>query len=302
MRRRAFLSALAAAAACPLTVCAQTPPVPVVGFLRNTTAASSGQLVAAFVKGLREAGFSEGHNVAIEYRWADNHNERLPALAADLVKREVAVLVAGGGTAVAMAAKAATQTIPVVFELGGDPVKFGLVQSLNWPGGNVTGIALFANVVGPKRLQILHALVPRGKAVALLVNLTNVNAKIEIEQAHKTSRSLGIEIQVLHASTPQEIDAAFAALPRLNCQALVVSANPLFVGRREHLGHLPTRWPSRRFIPSAASPRRAACSAMVTVFRRRFVSWVFTRPEFSTARSPRTFRSCNRRGSSWSSI
>jgi putative ABC transport system substrate-binding protein len=157
MRRRDFIKVITGSAVVwPLAVPAQQPATPVIGFLRNTDAASSAELVAAFRQGLAENGYVEGRNLTIEYRWADNHNERLPSLTADLIKQNVAIIVAGGGTLVALRAIAATKTVPIVFVLGGDPVELGLVPSLSHPGGNVTGVALFANVVGPKRIELLH--------------------------------------------------------------------------------------------------------------------------------------------------
>jgi len=215
MKRREFLSVLGgAAAAWPLAARAQPASIAVIGFLRNTTAESSQSLLSAFHRGLAEIGYVEGQNVRIEYRWADNHDDRLPGLAADLVNGGVAVMVAAGGSVVAQAAKAATQTIPIVFELGGDPVKMGLAASLNRPGGNLTGVALFSNVIGPKRVEFLLDLVPNAKVIALLVDPANPNAELEMEQVGDAAKSLGIHVEVLTARTTSEIDAAFATLHR----------------------------------------------------------------------------------------
>jgi putative ABC transport system substrate-binding protein len=243
MDRRGFVTLLGAAATAVLPSAARTQQasMPAVGFLRNTDAASSQPLVSAFRRGLADNGYVEGQNLTIEYRWADNHDDRLPALAADLVKREVAVIVAGGGSVVALAAKTATQTIPIVFELGGDPVKMGLVDSLNRPGGNLTGVALFSNVIGPKRVEFLRDLVPNAKTIALLVVPDNPNAEPEIRQARDAARALGIQLVVLQARKKDDIDAAFAELRRSNAKGLIVMATPLFVANREYLASLAAR-------------------------------------------------------------
>lgn len=252
MKRRDFLGALGGAALSSLGAGAQQAPMPVIGFLRNTNAESSAHLLDAFRRGLEEMGYVEGRNVVIEYRWAEGQDGRLPALAAELAKLNVTVIVAAGGSATALAAKAATRTIPVVFELGGDPVTFGLVPNLNQPGGNVTGIALFAAALVPKRVELLHNLAPRAGAIGLLLNPSNPNAATETGQAQAAAQSLGKTLHVLHARTIGEIDAAFAALPRL-AGALVVTANPLFVSRRTQMvelaahHRLPTIYPFRNF-------------------------------------------------------
>jgi len=245
MKRRDFITLIGGAAAFPparpLAAWAQQASVPVIGFLRNTDAESSRPLVAAFRRGLAERGYVDGQNVAIEYRWADNRDDRLPALAGDLVKRDVAVIFAGGGSVVALAAKAATQTIPIVFELGGDPVKMGLVGSLNHPGENLTGVALFSNVIGPKRVEFLRQIVPSAKTIAFLVQPDNPNADPEINQTQNAASSLGVQLDVLRARTSQDIEAAFARLRQSNVGGLIVMATPLFVGNREHLVGLAAR-------------------------------------------------------------
>jgi putative ABC transport system substrate-binding protein len=244
MKRREFFSlvggVVAASSAFPAR--AQQPAMPVVGFLRNTDAASSDQLVSAFRKGLGENGYVEGRNVAIEYRWAENHDDRLPALAADLVRRNVAAIVAGGGAAVAVAATAATKSIPIVFELGGDPVKMGLIPSLNHPGGNATGVALFANVVGPKRIEFLLDLVPKATAIGVLMNPESPVAKGEVEQLQRATQTLGIRLDILKARTRDEFDLAFQTLHRSSAQALIILANPLVLSGREQLVALAARY------------------------------------------------------------
>jgi putative tryptophan/tyrosine transport system substrate-binding protein len=242
MKRRDFITLAGTAVAWPLAARAQQPATPVIGFLRNTDAASSEQLVAAFRQGLAENGYVEGRNLTIEYRWADNHDDRLPSLIADLIRHNVAVIVAGGGTVVALPAIAATKTIPIVFELGGDPVKMGLVPSLSHPGGNVTGVALFANVVGPKRIELLHELVPKADVIGVLAYPNNPTAEGEVKQLQEAAPSFGIRLEVLNARTNDEIDLAFATLLQSKGGGLIVLANPLFVGRRDQLVALAARY------------------------------------------------------------
>jgi putative ABC transport system substrate-binding protein len=243
MRRREFFGLVGGAvvgSAFPAR--AQQPAMPVVGFLRNTDAASSDQLLSAFHKGLGENGYVEGRNAAIEYRWADNHDDRLPALAADLVKRNVAVIVAGGGVAGAVVATAATKSIPIVFELGGDPVKMGLVASLNHPGGNATGVALFANVVGPKRIEFLLDLVPKATSISVLMNPDSPVAEGEVKQLQAATQTLGIRLEILKARTRDEFDLAFQKLHESNAQGLIILANPLVLSGRDQLVALAARY------------------------------------------------------------
>jgi putative tryptophan/tyrosine transport system substrate-binding protein len=242
MKRRDFITLAGTAVAWPLAARAQQPAPPVIGFLRNTDAASSEQLLAAFRQGLAENGYVEGRNLTIEYRWADNHDDRLPSLIADLIRHNVAVIVAGGGTVVALPAIAATKTIPIVFELGGDPVKMGLVPSLSHPGGNVTGVALFANVVGPKRIELLHELVLKADVIGVLAYPNNPTAEGEVKQLQEAAPSFGIRLEVLNARTNDEIDLAFATLLQSKGGGLIVLANPLFVGRRDQLVALAARY------------------------------------------------------------
>jgi putative ABC transport system substrate-binding protein len=242
MKRRDFITLAGTAVAWPLAARAQQPATPVIGFLRNTDAASSEQLVAAFRQGLAENDYVEGRNLTIDYRWADNHDDRLPSLTADLIRQNVAVIVAGGGTVVALPAIAATKTIPIVFELGGDPVKMGLVPSLSHPGGNVTGVALFANVVGPKRIELLHELVPKADVIGVLAYPNNPTAEGEVKQLQEVTRPFGIRLEVLNARTNDEIDLAFATLLQSKGGGLIVLANPLFVGRRDQLVALAARY------------------------------------------------------------
>ena len=239
MRRREFIKVIAGSAAgWPLVAHTQQSAMPVIGFLRDTDAASSEELVAAFRQGLAENGYVEGRNLTIEYRWADNHDERLPSLTADLIKQNVAIIVAGGGTLVALRAIAATKTVPIVFVLGGDPVELGLVPSLSHPGGNVTGVALFANVVGPKRIELLHELVPKADVIGVLAYPI---AEGEVKQLQEAARPFGIRLEVLNARANDEIDLAFATLLQSKGGGLIVLATPLYVGRRDQLVALAAR-------------------------------------------------------------
>ena len=216
MKRREFITILGGAAATwPLAARAQQPVMPVVGFLNVESPEGYRPMAAAFRRGLAESGYVEGQNVAIEYRWAEGRDERLPAMAADLVRREVKVIVATT-TPGALAAKAATTAIPIVFEIGGDPVALGLVASLSRPGGNLTGVVNLNVEVAAKRLQLLHELVPTATIVALLVNPTTpALAETTTRELEAAARTLGLEFHVLHASSEHEIDAAFATLVQL---------------------------------------------------------------------------------------
>src|SRR5215470_12318835 len=213
MRRREFITLLGGAAVgWPLVVPAQQPSMPMVGFMSTLSPESISGPVAGFHQGLRETGYREGQNVTIEYRWAQGHYDRLPELAADLVRRRVAVLVASGGDPSPQIAKAATQTIPIVFGMFGDPVKEGLVDSLSRPGGNATGVTIFGPAAVTKRLQLLHALVPKDAVIAFLVNPNNPNGIIEIAAAQTAATSLGRKIIVFNASGESELDAAFTRM------------------------------------------------------------------------------------------
>jgi putative ABC transport system substrate-binding protein len=243
MMRREFITLLGGAtAAWPLAAGAQQPKVPVIGFLDSKSARDSRQIVAAFRRGLSEAGFVEGQNVAIEYRWGENHHDRLPMLVADLVQRKVA-LIATPDTASALAAKAATTTIPIVFNTSTDPVAVGLVASFNRPGGNVTGITSLNTEVASKRLELLHEVVPKASTIGLLVNQANPQlAHIYTADMQAASRSLALQILVLNASSNDEIDEAFTALARQGIGALVVTPDPLFNNRSEQLAALVLRY------------------------------------------------------------
>jgi putative tryptophan/tyrosine transport system substrate-binding protein len=240
MRRRDFIAVLGGGAAWPLAVRAQQSAVPVIGFLHSGSPRSYAPFVAGFHQGLTEFGYSEGQNVLIEYRWAEGHYDRLPALAADLVRRQVAVI-ATGGTPTAFAAKAATSTIPIVFDVGVDPVQAGLVASLNRPGGNMTGVAILTAELSPKQLELLHELVPRAAIVALLINPTNPIVEQEKRALQRGARSLGLQLDFLNATNEGDIDTAFAALVEHRAGALVVPADPFLNTRRDQIVALAAR-------------------------------------------------------------
>src|SRR5262245_65340686 len=208
MRRRAFITLIGGGAAWPLAARAQQPAMPVIGFLRSSSIEASAHLVTAFREGLRETGYSEGQNVAIDYRSAEGRYDRLPALAADLVQRQVNVIVATGGVAPALAAKAATSTIPIVFT-GEDPIRAGLVASLRHPGGNLTGVNLLTSEAGSKRLGLLRELVPKAATIAVMFNPSSPGTENHLPDVQSAARSLGLQIRVLNVTDQDEIDAAF---------------------------------------------------------------------------------------------
>jgi putative tryptophan/tyrosine transport system substrate-binding protein len=235
MRRREFITLLGGvAAAWPVAARAQRPATPVIGLLSSASAGSWAYQLNAFRQGLSETGYIEGQNVAIEYRWADGQYERLPSLAAELVRLEVAILVAtGAGGFAAQAAKTATSTIPIVFSSALDPIKLGLVASINRPGGNATGFIQFAAVLEAKRLQLLNELVPNPTVIGVLVNPANPAAETQTTDVHAAARSIGRQIHVVTASSEGEFDAAFASLVRHRIGGLLVAADPFFYSRHE---------------------------------------------------------------------
>ena len=242
MKRREFITLLGGAAAWPLAARAQQPGMPVIGFLDSKSPDDSAHIVAAFRRGLNGSTFIEGQNVAIEFRWAQNQYDQLPALAADLVRRRVDVIAATGGPA-ALAAKAASATIPIVFRLAADPIAAGLVASLSRPGGNVTGVTSLNLEVGPKRLEFLHELVPTATIMAALVNPTNPsNAEILSRDLQATARLLGLQLHLLHASSDADIDAVFATLTELRAGGLVIGTDAFFTSRDEKLAALALRY------------------------------------------------------------
>src|SRR5438552_4421054 len=238
MRRRDFISILAGAAAWPRAARAQQPAMPVIGFMNGGSPEAQAGPLAAFRQGLRETGYIEDQNVKIEYRWAESRYDRLPGLAADLVRRQVAVI-AATSTPAALAAKVATTTIPIVFETGGDPIRLGLVASLNRPGGNVTGVTQLAEEIAPKRLELMHELVPTASVIGLLVNPTNpALADASTRNLQAAAHALGLQLHVLHASTERDVDAVFANLIQLRAGGLVIGPDNFLVTRSERLAKL----------------------------------------------------------------
>jgi putative tryptophan/tyrosine transport system substrate-binding protein len=253
MRRRQFLHALGGAAAWPLAARAQQQAMPVIGFMSSRSLEDSAYLVAAFRGGLGEIGFVEGRNIAIEYRWGLGQYDRMPALAADLVNRHVAVLVGVGGDISAVAAKRATSTIPIVFGLGSDPIKAGLVESLNRPGGNATGFTLLTNELEAKRIGMLHDLLPGAAVIGALLNPNFPPAVGQLELLEVASRAINQRIYVLKAGNDTELDTAFAALVQQKVGALLVAADPYFDTRRDRFiafaekNRLPTMYQFRDY-------------------------------------------------------
>jgi putative tryptophan/tyrosine transport system substrate-binding protein len=242
MRRREFITLIGGAAAWPIVARAQQPAMPVIGFINAGSADGSVHYVVAFRKGLNETGYIEGQNVTVEYHWLEGQNDRAPALVADLVRRQVAVIATPASTSAALAAKAATATIPVVFGVPEDPVKLGLVASLARPGGNVTGNNFFNTEVIAKRLRLLHDLVPKAVRVAVVVNPSNaVLTETTLRAVQEAAPTIGLQIQILNASTIGEIDAAFAALARERPDALFVAPDAFFASRRVQFATLTAR-------------------------------------------------------------
>ena len=241
MRRREFIAALGGAAAWPLAARAQQPAMPVIGFLNSASPGPFALLLSAFHEGLKDGGYVEGKNVTVEYRWADGQYDRLPALAADLVRRQVTVIAATGGTVTARAAKAATTTIPVLFIAGADPVGDGLVSSFNRPGGNVTGVSTYTSELGPKRLELLRELVPKATKIAMLVNSENT-ADRQDAQNMKPMQAAGLPLLTLSARVETEFEREFVSASQQGAQALLVSADPFFNSRRAQLVALAARY------------------------------------------------------------
>jgi putative ABC transport system substrate-binding protein len=254
--RREFITLLGSAAAAwsPLVARAQQPAMPVIGFLSSLTPSDGPHILAAFHRGLDEVGYVEGRNVTIEYRWAEGQYDRLPAMAADLVSRRVVLIAAISGTPAALAAKAATANIPVVFAIGGDPVTPGLVTSLNRPGANVTGVTFFTAPLATKRLEMLRELAPKAATVGVLVNPDNPPSALEGKDVAAAAHTMGLQTSVLNASTASQIDDAFAAIVRQRMGGLYVSADPLFFNQRGKLVALA----ARHAVPTIYADREIA--------------------------------------------
>ena len=242
LKRREFITLLGGAAtAWPLAARAQRPAIPVIGFVRITTPDNSAPFAAAFRRGLGEVGYVEGQNVAIEYRYAFDQMDQLPVIMAELVARRVAVLAATGGTISARAAKAATATVPIVFTTGDDPVSIGLVASLNRPGGNLTGVSLFASRLGPKRLGLLHEMVPSASRIGVVINPAMPNGEDEAKEIEKAARGIGVQILAVSVSKADDLDVAFSTLLQQGAGALIVGADTFFTRNRNQIAILAAR-------------------------------------------------------------
>jgi putative ABC transport system substrate-binding protein len=241
MRRRNFIALLGGATTWPILARAQQPEMPMIGCLNSAAAAPIAHLLAAFRRGLSETGYIEGQNVAIEYRLAEGQYDRLPALAADLVNRRVSVIATGGGTVSALAAKASTATIPIIFISDSDPVKIGLVASINRPGGNVTGIHQLTAGLEAKRFGLLHELVPSATTIAVLVNPNYSDAEAQIREVQDAARTLGLQLHILKASSESDFDAAFATVIERRAGAILIASDPFLFSRRNQLVALAAR-------------------------------------------------------------
>jgi putative ABC transport system substrate-binding protein len=305
MNRRELLLLLGGTLTAARAVGAQQKAMPVIGYLDSGSADRS--QVSAFRAGLGEAGYEEGRNVTIEYRWADGQYDRLPTLAGDLVRRQVAVI-AASSTPAALAAKGATATIPIVFTTGNDPVAVGLVASLSRPGGNLTGVTRINLQLGPKRLELLHELVPTATAIGLLVNPTNPNAETLPKDVKAAVDILGLKIQMLQARTDTDLVSVFGALGRLRAGGLLIGPDPFFNMRIERIcaSKGAPHWRSIMRCPRSTSigrlSRLVAWRAIVPALRIRIVGSASTPVEYSAAPSRPSYRSSSRRPSSWSSI
>jgi putative ABC transport system substrate-binding protein len=269
MERRAFVVGALGLLAAPLAAGAQQATMPVIGFLNSSSPDPDGDRVRAYRRGLSDTGYVEGRNVTIEYRWADGRNDRLPSMAADLVQRGVNVIVTGG-TPATLAAKAASTTIPIVFVLSTNPVEAGLVASLNRPGGNLTGVTGLNVELAPKKLELLHELVPSATVLALLVNPTNaIAAKNESRAVQAAARTFGLQIHVLHASTERDFDLVFASLARLRAGALVIGSDLFFTSRSQQLAALTVR----HAVPSIYQFREFAAAGGLISFGGSIVDW-----------------------------
>jgi putative ABC transport system substrate-binding protein len=242
MRRREFITLLGGAAAWPFAARAQQRAIPVIGFLNSASAVEWSPFVAAFRQGLSENGYVEGQNIAIEFRWAEGHYDWLPMLAADLVRAGVAVIVATGGITSALAAKRTTTTIPIVFSSGGDPVKEGLVASINRPGGNVTGVNVLTTGLAAKRLEILREVVPNASVIGVLINPNNASAEAQSAMVQDAGRAMGQKVLILHASSERDFDSVFATIVQSRIDALIVGADPFLSSQRAQLIALTARY------------------------------------------------------------
>ena len=300
LRRREFITLLGgAAAAWPLAARAQQPAMPVIGFMSARSPEDSVHLLEAFRRGLEERGFVEGRNVVIEYRWARGDYDRLPDMAVDLVSRRVNVLTAVGGDPSPRAAKRATASIPIVFGMGGDPVKDGLVESFNRPGGNVTGMTLMTNLMEPKRFGLLRDLVPDARLVGVLVNPNFAPSARQLQQIEEAAGRIGQRLVVAQASTDAELDAGFVALVKRRADALLVAADPCFDTRRDRI----VGFARRERLPAIYQFREYVLAGGLLSYgisiTDAYASSASTPQPFSTGPSLPTYRCCSRPSSSW---
>jgi putative tryptophan/tyrosine transport system substrate-binding protein len=269
MRRREFIAVLGGVAAWPSAARAQQAAMPVIGILNSSSPDADGDRMRAYRQGLSETGYIEGRNVTLEYRWADGQNDRLPSIAADLVRQGVNVIVTGG-TPATLAAKAATTTIPIVFILSTDPVKAGLVANLQRPGGNITGVTGLNVELAPKKLELMRELLPAATIIALLINPTNViAAESELRTVQAAARTMGLQLHVLHASTERDFDPAFVSLVQLRADALVIGSDLFFTSRSEHLASLSVR----HAIPSVYQFREFAAAGGLLSYGGSITDW-----------------------------
>jgi putative tryptophan/tyrosine transport system substrate-binding protein len=293
---------LGSGGAWPLAARGQQPAIPVIGFLNSASTEGYAPMVTAFSEGLKQTGYFEGQNVVIEFRWADGHYDRLPELAAELVRRQVAVIAAGGPPA-ALAAKAATSTIPIVFTSGTDPVELSLVSSVNRPGGNITGVHLFLSELNTQKLGLLRDLLPQAKAIGVLLNPTAENAEPQSSDLQAAGRALGFQIRRVNASSDREFNPAFATLVELRVDGLVVGADPFFNSRREHIVGLA----ARHAIPAVYETREYADAGGLITYGTNIKDAYRIRPAstsgvFSGEGRPPTCQCCGLPSSSSSSI
>ena len=296
MRRREFFRLLGGAATWPLGARAQQLAMPVVGFLHSGSPGPFASEAAAFIRGLKQTGFVEGQNVLIESRWAEGQLDRLPALAADLVRRQVSVIVAPGGDVTALAAKAATATVPIVFLNGSDPVKSGLVTSINRPGGNITGVSLFAGTVDTKRLELLHQLVPQVNVVAVFNNPLVAETEARSKALGDAAKIIGLQLLFLNVSSEGDFDTAFTTIASRKIGALFVSGSPFFINRRNQLVGLA----ARQKIPAIYAWRQIVAAGGLMSYGTNFdefrlVNSVSTRGAFSKGERRPTCRFCSPR-------
>jgi len=303
VKRREFMSLLGgAAAAWPLAARAQQPAMPIIGFLHSGSAAENAERLEAFRKGLKQAGFVEGSNVAIEFRWADGRYDRLPGMAADLIARQVAVIATPLSTPASLVAKAATTTIPIVFTVGGDPVALGLVASLSRPGGNLTGVTSMNSDLAAKRLGLLRSLVPQAAHFFALVHPDDPLAQPFTSDLQAAAAAVGVEIKFLHATTPSELDAAFAGIPQQPGNAMLVSTNSFFYVRREQIAALATRFGVPASFDDANYVRAGGLIGMGPIPPTNASRPPFMSAAFSKAKSRLICRSCKNRNSRSRSI